>query len=62
MQVFARMDLVADVDAVLVGMVEDRLPALGELVEGGLDQTGRTLRPGIDEGPGKRAGEGRHAP
>ncbi len=61
-QVFAGMDLVADVDAVGIGMIEDRLPAAGQLVEGGLDETGRTLRPRIDEGPGKRAREGRHAP
>jgi hypothetical protein len=38
MQVFARMDLVADVDAAILGMVEDRPPALGQFVEGGLDR------------------------
>ena len=61
MQVFARMDLVADIDAVVVGMVEDRLPAAGQLIEGCLDEAGRTLRPRIEERPGQRAGEGRHA-
>ena len=60
-QVLARMDLVADVDAVLLGEVEDRPPAPRQLVEGGLDQPRRPLRPGIDEGPGQRAGEGHHA-
>src|SRR5918996_861317 len=34
-QVLARMDLVADVDAMLVEHVQDRLPASCELVEGG---------------------------
>ncbi len=57
MQVFARMDLVADIDALLVGVIKDRRPAAGEFVEGGFNQTGRALRPGIDEGPGERAGE-----
>ena len=37
-QVFARMDLVADVDADLVIGVEDRLPAPRELAEGLVDQ------------------------
>jgi hypothetical protein len=60
MQVFARMDLVADVDAAVLGMVEDRPPAFGQLVEGGLDETRRPLRPGIDIGPGQRAREARH--
>ncbi|ENN87473.1 hypothetical protein RHSP_28535 [Rhizobium freirei PRF 81] len=59
MQVFARMDFVADVNAVFVGVIEDRRPAAGKLFKGGFDETGRTLRPGIDEGPGKRAREGR---
>ena len=49
----------ADVDALLVAIVEDGVPALGELVEGRLDEPGRTLREGIDEGPGERPGEGR---
>jgi hypothetical protein len=60
MQVFARMDLVADVDAAVLGMIEDRPPAPGQLVEGGLDETRRPLRPGIDIGPGQRAREARH--
>ena len=48
-QVLAGVDLVADVDARIVEGVEDRPPALGQLVEGGLDQPGRPLRPGIDD-------------
>ena len=53
--VLARVELEADVAAGLVVGVEDRLPAPREFVEGGLDQAGRPLRPGIDEGPGQRA-------
>ena len=59
-QVLARMDLVADVDPVLLGEVEDRPPAPRQLLEGRLDQPRRPLRPGIGIGPGQRAGEGRH--
>ena len=59
MQVFARMDFVAHVDALGVGIVEDRLPAPGQFVEGGLDETSRPLRPGIEIGPCQRPGKGR---
>ena len=45
--VFARVHFVAAVLAVVLEHVEDRTPALRELVERGLDQTGRTLRPRI---------------
>ena len=58
-QVLARVDLIGDVDACLVEGVEDRLPALGELFERGLDQARRALRPGIDIGPGQRSRERR---
>jgi hypothetical protein len=51
-EVLAGMDLVADVDAVLLGDVEDRRPAPGQLLERGVDQPRRPLRPRIDEGPG----------
>jgi hypothetical protein len=56
--VLTGMDLVADIHAYLVIGVEDRLPAAAELGEGSLDQPRRALRPGIDERPGERAGEG----
>src|SRR5438552_16087759 len=56
--VLARMDLVADIDAVLVIDIEDRLPALAELREGLLDQPWRTLRPRIEIWEGERAAEG----
>ena len=59
MQVLARMDLVADVDAVLVGVVQDRRPALCKFCKGGLDQARRALRPGIKKRPGERAGKSR---
>ena len=59
MQILARMDLVAEIDPGLVEGVEDRPPAARKLVERGLHQTRRALRPGIDEGPGQGAGEGR---
>ena len=58
--VLAGMQLEADVDAGVVIGVEDRLPALRELVEGGLDQAGRARRPRVQVGPGERARE-RHA-
>ena len=45
--VLARMDLVADIDAILLIDIEDRLPALAEFGKGFLDQPGRPLRPGI---------------
>ena len=59
-QVLARMDLVADVDAGLVRGVEQRPPAPRQLVECGIDQPRRPLRPRIDERPGQCAREGRH--
>ena len=56
--VFARMDLVTDVDAVILVDVEDGLPAPGEFAEGFLDQPGGALREGVEIGEGQRAGEG----
>ena len=56
-EVFAGMDFEAEIDASFVKGVENGKPALGELVEGGFDQTGGTLRPWIDVGPGERAGK-----
>ncbi len=50
-QVFAWMHLVAHVHPGLVEDVEDRLPAPGELVESGLHEPRRALRPRIDEWP-----------
>src|SRR5262249_36258067 len=52
------MDLEGDIDARLIEGVEDRPPAPSELVEGGLDQSGRALRPGIEVRPRERPGEG----
>ena len=46
-EVFARMDFVADIDAAIFGVIQYRLPARGEFVEGCLDQTGGALRPRI---------------
>ena len=54
------MDLVADVDAVLLRMVEDRPPAARQLAECGVNQTWRTLRPRIDVLPGQGSREARH--
>ena len=51
--VLAGMQLEADIDALLVEGVEDRLPALGQFVEGCLDQARRALRPGIEKGQAK---------
>ena len=57
-QVFTGVNLVADVHARMVKRIQDRLPALGQFVKRGLNQTGRARRPGIQVGPGQRAGEG----
>ena len=47
--VLARMNFIGDVDAGVVERIEDRLPALGEFLERGLDQARGALRPGIDD-------------
>ena len=54
------MQLEADVDTLRVAIVEDRLPASGELVERGLDQPGGPRRERVQERPGERAGEAHH--
>ena len=59
MQVFAGVDLEADVDADILRMVEDRFPALCQFVEGCLDQAGGALRPWVDIRPGQRPRKGR---
>src|SRR5271157_2115202 len=41
--IFAGMKLIGHVDARLVERIEDRLPALGKLLEGRLDEAGRAL-------------------
>ena len=56
--VLARMDFEAEIDAVVVVGIEDRLPAPRLLGEAVLDQPGGPLRIGIEIGPGERAGEG----
>ena len=53
------MDLVAKVDARRVEGVQDRAPAPGQLLETGVDQPGRTLRPRVQERPEQRARERR---
>src|SRR5690606_27128025 len=58
-QVLARMDLEADVDARFVERVEDRPPTPRELREAFLDETGGPLRPRIHRVPQERAREGR---
>ena len=55
--VLAGVNFIGDVDAGVVERIEDRLPALGEFRERGLDQARGALRPGIDERPGQRSGE-----
>src|SRR5690606_8558729 len=58
-QVLARMDLEADVDARFVERVEDRPPTPRELREAFLDETGGPLRPRIHRVPQERPREGR---
>src|SRR6267154_2758028 len=55
--VFARMNLIAEIDTGLVIGVQDRTPAASQFVEGDLDQSRRPPRPWIEERPGQRAGE-----
>src|SRR5580704_17362319 len=56
-QIFARMNFEAEVDADFVEFIEDGSPAFGEFVEGSFDKAGGTLRPGIHIGPGERTGK-----
>ncbi len=56
--ILARMKLEADIDAVLVEGVKQRLPAAGQFVKSLLDQTGRTGRPAIKERPAQGPGKG----
>lgn len=58
MQIFAGMDLEAEVYSLLVEGIEDGLPAASQLCEGLVDETGWALRPGVEIGPGEGAGEG----
>src|SRR4051794_4333360 len=58
--VFAGMNLEADIDPVLLIEVQDRLPPASKLTEGLLDETCGALRPGIEVGECKRARKGDH--
>ncbi len=58
-EVLARVQFVGDVDAVLVGEVENRLPPHCQFREALLDQARRPLRPRINERPHQRAAERR---
>src|SRR5213080_1706067 len=59
MQILARMDLEAGVDALVLEHIENRAPAPRQLVERRLDQTRRPLGPGIEIGPCQRARKSR---
>ena len=50
-QILTRMDLITHVDPGFVERIQDRAPAPRQLVERGLDQPCRALRPRIDERP-----------
>ena len=52
-QVLTRVDFIAEINARIFVGVEDWMPALGELFEGGLEQPWRALRPREEVGPGK---------
>ena len=56
-QVFTRMNLEADIHSSLVEGIQDWMPAPGEFVEGGLYETGGSLWPGVEIGPGQGAGK-----
>ena len=55
MQVFARMQFIADVHAGLVKRVEDGHPAPAKFREGLVDQARGALWPGIKKRPGQSA-------
>ena len=50
-EIFAGVDLEAEIDVGFVEGVEDGAPAGGQFVEGGLDEAGGTLRPRVEVGP-----------
>src|SRR5215468_2913115 len=50
-EIFARVQFETQIHANFVKGIENRFPALGQFLESGLNQTARTLRPGIDVGP-----------
>ena len=57
-QVFAGVNLIAQVHTHGIGMIQDRPPARRQFVEGRFHQPGGPLRPGIDVRPGQRARKG----
>ncbi len=50
-QVLAGMNLEGQIDAVLLGHIEDGPPAFRQFLKAQLDQSSRALRPGIHCGP-----------
>ena len=57
-EVFAGVEFVGDIDAVLVCKVEDGEPAGGEFFEAVFDEACGALGPGVEKGPEESAGEG----
>ena len=57
MQVFSGMDLETQIHSRFLKRIQDRQPARGQLVEGGLDESGGALRPGVNVRPGQRSGK-----
>src|SRR5258708_18864623 len=56
-QVFARMNLEAEIHSSSVKLVQNGLPARGQFVEGGFDQPRGTLRPRVHVRPSQCAGK-----
>jgi hypothetical protein len=56
-QVLARVDLEAQVNAAGIERIQDRAPATAEFGEGFFHQSRRALWPGIEVGPGQCTGE-----
>src|SRR5438270_135205 len=50
-QVLSGMNFKAQIHSGLIKCVQDRQPAGGEVLEGSLDESGRSLRPRIDVRP-----------
>src|ERR1700678_677255 len=57
MEVFARVQLVAEIDAGLIEEIENREPATAELRKGFVDEPGWALRPRIKKWPRQGAGK-----